>query len=315
MNAPAPAPRPLAAEPAANDAAAAFRATDRVCITPHEFLLRGEGEAGRTGVLLVHGLTGTPNEMRLLARGLNRAGFTVYAVQLAGHCGSMEDLVATRWQDWFASVEAGAGRLAPLVDRLVVGGLSMGAVLSLALAEERPELVCGVAALSVIFRQDGWSMPFYTRPGSAVLPLLRALGIGRGRVFMEQPPYGIKDEALRRQVVGQMQSGDSAAAGLPGNPWWSIIEMQALSRRVLARLSSVRAPCLVVHAREDDIATVENARAIVRGVTRAPVELLLLDDSYHMVTVDRERRTVIRRTVAFVQGLAGIAPARREAVA
>ena len=112
-------------------------------------------------------------------------------------------------------------------------------------------------------------------------------------------------EALRRQVVGRMHAGDSAAAGLPGNPWWSIIEMNALSRRVLSRLSAVQVPCLVVHAREDDVATVENARAIVRGVRRAPVDLVLLDDSYHMVTVDRQRRTVIRRTVAFVRGIAG----------
>jgi len=290
---------------AANDDGTFASAADSICITPHEFFLPGLGTAGRTGVLLVHGLTGTPNEMRLLARGLNRAGFSVYAVQLAGHCGAMEDLLGTRWQDWYASVEAGAERLAPRVDRLVVAGLSMGAVLSLALAEERPELVDGVTALSVIFRYDGWSMPFYTRLGGVLLPILRALGIGRHRVFMEQPPYGIKDEALRRQVVGRMHAGDSAAAGLPGNPWWSIIEMNALSRRVLSRLSAVRVPCLVVHAREDDVATVENARAIVRGVRRAPVELVLLDDSYHMVTVDRQRRTVIRRTVAFVRGIAG----------
>ena len=61
--------------------------------------------AGRSGVLLVHGLTGTPNEMRFVARGLHEAGYTVHAVQLAGHCGSAEDLVKTGWQDWYASVE------------------------------------------------------------------------------------------------------------------------------------------------------------------------------------------------------------------
>jgi carboxylesterase len=287
---------------AANDDAGFTNAKD-ICITPNEFFMRGDGAAGRTGVLLVHGLTGTPNEMRLLARGLNRAGFTVYAVQVAGHCGTMEDLLATRWQDWYASVEAGAERLRSQVDRMVVAGLSMGAVLSLALAEERPELVSGVTVLSVIFRYDGWSMPFYTRFGGFLLPIFRSLGIGRQKVFMEQPPYGIKDEALRKQVVSQMHAGDSAAAGLPGNPWWSVVDMRALSKRVLSRLSTIQAPCLVVHAREDDVATVDNARAIVSGVTRAPVELVLLDDSYHMVTVDRERRTVIRRTVAFVQGI------------
>ncbi|WP_295853278.1 alpha/beta fold hydrolase [uncultured Xylophilus sp.] len=294
-------------------------ALEDVCVTPHEFVLPGTGAAGRTGVLLVHGLTGTPNEMRLLAKGLHRQGFTVYAVQLAGHCGAVEDLLATRWQDWYASVAAGADRLAPHVDRLVVGGLSMGAVLSLALAQERPRQVAGVCALSTIFRYDGWSMPVYTRL-SFLLPLFRRLGIGRRSVFMEQPPYGIKDEALRKRIVAQMHAGDSAAAGLPGNPWWSVIEMRRLSARVLSRLGSIQAPCLVIHAREDDVSTLGNARAIVQGVRQAPVELVVLEDSYHMITVDRERRTVIATTAAFVARLAAgpgtpAAPALAGAVA
>ncbi|MCS4510497.1 alpha/beta hydrolase [Xylophilus ampelinus] len=274
-----------------------------LCVTPHEFLLEGRGANARTGVLLVHGLTGTPNEMRVLAKGLHKQGFTVYAVQLAGHCGTQDDLLSTRWQDWYASVEAGADRLLPHVDRLVAGGLSMGAVLSLALAQRRPQQIAGVCALSTIFRYDGWSMPFYTRLGF-LLPLLKALGIGRHRLFMEQPPFGIKDEALRGRVVSQMRSGDSAAAGLPGNPWWSIIEMRRLSAHVLQRLRDVRAPCLVIHAREDDVSTPSNAEDIVRGVTHAPVELVMLDNSYHMITIDRDRRTVIARTADFVQRIA-----------
>ena len=281
---------------------------DSVCVTEHEFVMPGTGAAARTGVLLVHGLTGTPAEMRLLAKGLNKQGFTVYAVQLAGHCGSMEDLVDTRWTDWLASVEAGLQRLSQHMDHVVVGGLSMGAVLSLAVAQRHPDKVDGVCALSTTFRYDGWSIPFYTRL-AFLLPLFRALGIGRHSVFMEQPPYGIKDEALRARVVEQMHSGDSAAAGLPGNPWWSIIELRRLSAHVLARLPQLRSPCLVIHARNDDISSVANAHDIVHGASHAHVELVLLDNSYHMVTIDRDRRTVIARTTEFVARIAsGAAP-------
>jgi carboxylesterase len=288
--------------------------SDQVCVTPHEFLLEGHGTHARTGVMLIHGMTGTPNEMRLLAKGLHKQGFTVYAVQLAGHCGTVDDLVGTRWRDWLASVRAGADRFAPHVDRMVVGGLSMGSVLALALAQERPRQVAGVCALSTIFRYDGWSIPAYSKL-AFLLPLFRLLGIGRRSVFMEQPPYGIKDEALRKRIVAQMQSGDSAAAGLPGNPWWSIQEMRRLSAHVLRHLDDVRAPCLVVHAREDDVSAVGNAHDIVRGVAHAPVELVLLDDSYHMITIDRERRTVIARTADFVARIAQGTANRREAAA
>jgi carboxylesterase len=270
----------------------------------NEYLLHGSGPNAATGVLLIHGLTGTPNEMRLLAKGLHRVGFTVLAVQLAGHCGTQDDLVATRWQDWQASVQRGANQLEQVTGRPVVAcGLSMGAVLALALAEDRPQQVAGVIALSTTFHYDGWSIPFYTRL-SFLLPLFRTLGIGRHSVFMEQPPYGIKDAALRERVVAQMHSGDSAAAGLPGNPWWSVIEMRALAAYVRKHLGRVRSPCLVIHARHDDIASTENAQTIVRGVRHAPVELVLLEDSYHMITIDRERRTVLACASAFVERLA-----------
>ena len=156
-----------------------------------EYLLEGQGERARTGILLIHGLTGTPNEMRVLARGLHLQGYTVYAVKLAGHCGTLDDLVGTSWLDWLASVRRGADLLSRRVDRVVVGGLSMGAVLALALAQERPEHIAGVLALSPAFRHDGWSMPRYTKL-ACLLPVMRALGIGRRSVFMEQPPYGIR---------------------------------------------------------------------------------------------------------------------------
>ena len=274
-----------------------------LCITPNEFVLPGFGPAARTGVLLVHGLTGTPAEMRVLGKGLNRQGFTVYSVQLAGHCGEMSDLVDTRWGDWLASVESGLDRFADHVDQVVVSGLSMGALLSLAIAEKRPEKVAGVCALSTTFRYDGWSIPSYTKL-AFLLPLFRSLGIGRKSVFMEAPPYGIKDEALRKRIVEAMHSGDSAAAGLPGNPWWSIIELRSLSAHVQSHLAELRAPILAIHANEDDISAVSNALDIQRGAVNTQVDLVLLDNCYHMITIDRERRAVIASINAFVGRIA-----------
>jgi carboxylesterase len=259
-------------------------------------------EGGRSGVLLIHGLTGTPTEMKLLGKGLNRAGFTVHGMQLAGHCGNVEDLLATTWHDWYASVEKAADELRSKVDHLFVGGLSMGALLALKLAAERPGQVCGVGVYGATFRYDGWSIPAVARL-SFLLPWFKKLGIGRHRSFMEAPPYGIRDERLRAQVSTAMLGGDSAAAGLPGNPWYSLAEMYELAADVRQRLSQVIAPCLVAHATEDDVASVKNAELVMREVS-APVELLLLKDSYHMITIDKERRTLIERSAAFFEAIA-----------
>ena len=138
---------------------------------------------------------------------------------------------------------------------------------------------------------------------SFMLPFLKKLGIGRDRSFMEQPPYGIRDERLRAQVSAAMLGGDSAAAGLPGNPWYSLAEMYGLSAAVRRQLAQVTAPCLVAHASEDDVASIKNAELVMREVS-APVELLLLDDSYHMITIDRDRRTLVERSAAFFDRIA-----------
>jgi carboxylesterase len=254
-------------------------------------------EGGRDGVLLIHGLTGTPAEMRIVGKGLNRAGFTVAGVQLAGHCGTEDDLLATTWHDWYASVESAAEQMRARTDRLFVAGLSMGALLALRLAAMRPDWVDGVGVFGATFRYDGWSIPWTGRM-SFILPALKRLGIGRGRSFIEQPPYGIRDDRLRAQISAAMFSGDSAAAGLPGNPWHALAEMVQLSRDVRRRLGDVVAPCLIAHAKHDDVASVANADLVARRVS-GPVQMLLLNDSYHMITIDRERRTLVDRSAAF----------------
>ena len=116
--------------------------------------------------------------------------------------------------------------------------------------------------------------------------------------FAETFPYGIKNERIRKWIVGSMLGGDSGAAGLPGNPWPSLAQLVQLSGRVRRRLALVRSPCLIVHSSDDDIASLRNVALLEAGVA-APLEKVLLDDSYHMVTVDQQRDLVVARSAAF----------------
>ncbi len=257
---------------------------------------------GRNGVLLIHGLTGTPTEMRFIAKGLNRNGFTVYGMQLAGHCGDEADLLATGRSDWYRSVVVAAEKLRSEVDRLFVAGLSMGSLLALKLAADRPDMVDGLGLYGTTFVYDGWTIPWIGKL-SFLLPLVMSLGFGRHQKFHECFPYGIKDERIRQRIAGSMLSGDSAAAGLPGNPWPSLAEFYRLSWRVRRLLPEVRTPALVIHAKDDDVASLKNVRTVVRGVS-GPVETVLLENSYHMITVDQERDLVIERTTRFFNEVA-----------
>ncbi len=263
------------------------------------FILPG----GQAGVLLIHGLTGTPNEMRIIAKGLNKAGFTVMSMQLAGHCGTEEDLCKTCWQDWYASVVEAAENLSKQVEHVFVAGLSMGALLALKLAAEKPDLVKGVAAYGVTFHYDGWSMPFYAKHLFFLLTWFKYLGICQKKSFIEQPPYGLKDERIRATVSASMLGGDSVSAGLAGNPFPALAEMQHLAKVVKKQLPMAKAPCLIMHASHDDIADIEtNARLIEKNIS-GQSEFIALDDSYHLITIDRQRREVIRHSADFFQKL------------
>jgi carboxylesterase len=258
------------------------------------FTLRG----GRTGFLLVHGLAGTPIELKFLAKGLAREGFTVHCCQLAGHCGSEDDLKATRWPDWYANVAAAFDRLRGQCDSVIVGGLSMGAVLALHLAAQRPREIDGLALYAPTFWYDGWAIPWYR--------FLLKLGIhtpfGRNYRFVERDPYGIKDPYIRSVIAGAIMSGDSAEAGLYATPSCAVRELWRLVDVVTPELSSIDVPALVVQAREDDISSIANAVHLQRRLGGL-VDTLVLDDSYHMVTIDRQRDLVIERTVAFARWL------------
>jgi carboxylesterase len=264
-------------------------------IVDHSFVLG----SGRTGFLLVHGLGGTPIEFKFAARGLARLGFAVHCCQLAGHCGDGADLLATRWSDWYESVEAALERMRGECDTVLVGGLSMGAVLALHLAAERPRDVDGLVLYAPTFWYDGWAVPWYR----VLLPFLLLTAPGRLTIstlyrFVEREPYGIKDPAIRAVVAAALQSGDTTQAGILVTPGRSLCEFGVLAKRVRQELPEIRTPTLIVQAREDDLSSIRNAELLQRRLG-GTVSTLVLDDSYHIVTVDRQRDLLIEASAAF----------------
>ena len=260
----------------------------------------------RIGVLLVHGLAGTPTELSGAARHLNRFGFTVLCPLLAGHCGTMDDLVATTWHDWAESAANAFERLYEHMDVVFVGGLSAGSVLCLYLAERYGKKVRGLALYSTTLRYNGWSIP-KTR---VFLPLILHIPyIGKRYRFMETFPYGIKNEKLRKRIVAHLQSGDPSVAGLDGTPGTSLRELWHMVDAVKKGMPDITSPALLVHARHDDIAHMDNALEVQRRVG-GKAALMLLEDSYHLITIDQERHKVFNATGLFFHELLDAAERR-----
>ncbi|OJU19305.1 MAG: alpha/beta hydrolase [Alphaproteobacteria bacterium 64-6] len=265
---------------------------------------------GRTGVLLMHGLCGTPTEMRFVANGLARTGCTVYCPMLAGHGGTEEDIKGTTWQDWYASAERALDRLREDCDTVIVGGLSTGAVLALLLAARRPADVQGTALLAPTLWLNGWLIPWYAHLFRLVFSKRIANLIG----FPDLHPHGIKDERIREFIRNALFSGDSSVAGLPSTPGGAVLEHRRLVQAARAELGQIHQPALIIHPREDDYADLDNAWYLQRQL-KGMVDMVVLDDSYHIVTVDRQRHVVVERTAAFVANVAQRMGAKAGAIA
>jgi carboxylesterase len=253
---------------------------------------------GRLGFLLIHGLGGTPMELRYVAQGLARDGHAVHVPQLAGHCGTVEELKATGWTDWYASVEREHDRLKTHCDAVVVGGLSVGSILALHLAASRPETVSGLALYAPSLWLDGWGVPWH----AALFWLVTQKWCADWFPFAERHPWGIKDQRLRALIERAIKSGDSSRAGIAALPGSLMLELRWLVQRVRGEIAEVRQPALIIHPREDDRASLRNLHYLqssLGGLT----ETVVLNDSYHLVTLDRQRQVVVSRTLEFAQRL------------
>jgi len=255
--------------------------------------------AGEVGCLLLHGLTGTPAEMAPLAAAL--AGrHPLWMVRVAGHATSVADLAETSWLDWYASAEAGARALTAAAPRIVVVGLSMGALLAVHLAIEHSDVIAGVVLLSpAIALQRGTvrRLSRFLRALAALDARSGALRARLARVLFPKHGSDIADPAVRATHPGYRQV-----------PLRALLNLLLLQRVVLREAARVTQPALVVHAAHDHTCPIAAARALYARLGSHDKRLVVLEESFHVVTVDRERARVAAEVRRFVDAIAAGQP-------
>ncbi len=251
--------------------------------------------------MVLHGLTGTPYEVRPLAESLAAHGFAVRCPLLAGHT-DLASLEASTWRDWYASAETAFDTLrADGRRRVMVVGFSMGGLLALRLAALRSREVAGVVALSVPLRFEAWKR-------SAILTMAR---LRSNRFFRDLVGVLGKEGGPDVRVEREAQQSPS----LEGFPYPALAELLALQDEVDDLLPFVRAPLLVMHGRYDHTAPAEHSERIAQRVSASRVERVVLPRSFHQIGLDLDRERACEEVVRFALSVLGEAdrpPPRQE---
>ncbi|MEI7705009.1 MAG: alpha/beta fold hydrolase [Deltaproteobacteria bacterium] len=240
---------------------------------------RGDGTAfdlpGRPGgsdaALLLHGLTGTPFEVRPVADRLSRAGVRCLAPLLPGH-ESPEALARTTWRDWVDGARRGLAALGETRRTMVVGS-SMGGLVACVLAAENPGLVDGVALLAPALElQPLGKLAGWLARHTPVARIFPAVSKGGGS--------DVSDPVAR-----------AANPCLDAIPFHAVAELLDLQVHVEALLPRVRCPALVIAGALDGTVTAAGARRM-SGRMGGGARFVLLSRSRHLVGIDVERERV-----------------------
>lgn len=263
----------------------------------------------RTPILLLHGLRGNPLEVQLLAQRLHRAGHTVSAPYLSGYGQRPGDcapvLPSERWESLAST------RLAELVadhGPAAVGGLCIGADLALRLARRDADSVTGLLLVSTTLFYDGWNLPWFRRL-LPLLPLAHPTPLRHWYRLREKDPYGVKNPRIREWIARQMESTGNSAAGARDLPLSAIYEAYRMMRRIKASLPEIRQPALILHAAEDEMASLRTPALLAGRLGSSLIEKIIFANSYHMLTLDNDREGVAQACVEFVGRLERQQPA------
>ena len=232
-------------------------------------------EGGDVAALMVHGFTGSPFSMRPWGEYLAANGLTVLGPRLPGHGTRWQEMNLTRWQDWYGEVERGFDKLRSRCDTVFVMGLSMGGTLALRLAEEKGDDLAGVVTVNpslLTMRKDAWALPYLAK----VVPSIKAIGDD-----IKKP--GVTEHAYDRTPL-------RAAASLA--QLWKV---------VAADLGKVTQPLLTFRSATDRVVEAASGRLLLSAVGSADVREVVLENSYHVATLDHDAELIFEESLAFVR--------------
>ena len=272
------------------------------------FFLPGSEEAG---VLLVHGYTGSPAEMRMLGDYLHdRGGYTVLGVRLAGHGTSVEELEQTVWQDWYKAVEDGVRELHKKCRRIFIAGQSLGGLLAIKAAADFPARRNAAGASQKFNTETKKQKTAEALREKSESPCIEKVALLATPIFLRDrrvPFIKILRFFIPRLHTGQQtynvpREYMQGYPEMPTKPVVSLLELIRLCKQEY--LKKISAPTLIVQSEADHTVEPKSAAYIYEDLKNVPAsrkKILWLPESRHVVTLGEEREKVFAACLQFFE--------------
>ncbi|MHB8184830.1 MAG: alpha/beta hydrolase [Dermatophilaceae bacterium] len=227
------------------------------------------------GVLLCHGFTSTPQSMRPWGEYLAARGLTVRVPLLPGHGTTWQEMNNTRWEDWYSCVDTAFRELHETCERVVVGGLSMGATLALKLAQEHGPRISALILVNPAVKSED--------PRIRLLPVLRHLVPSLGAIGNDVKKEGVTEQAYTR------------------NPLKALHSQLVAWQTVVRDLPEVTQPVLLLRSTQDHVLPASSSALVLSRISSSDVTEILLEDSYHVATIDNDAPRIFDESAKFIE--------------
>lgn len=245
----------------------------------HDYPIMDQAEAfyypgNQIGVLIIHGFTGTTQSMHALGLEISKQGFTVYGPRLTGHGTDPKDMEKANATDWQHDVELALDKLRETCDDIFVIGLSMGGTLTLYLAERHPDL-------------------------KGILPINPAIELSGMETYYHDMKDG--EERFVAGIGSDIKLEGVEELAYKETPVRSMGELLKLMDKVKNELHLIQVPAILFSSTVDHVVPPENAQYVFDHISSNDKQLVPLEHSYHVATLDTDKEFIAERCISFIK--------------
>ena len=232
--------------------------------------------SSQTGVLLLHGFTGTPAEMKYVAEKLSQAGATVYVPRYPGHGTSLIEMANSSVDAWFTAAREALFELKAHCNNVYIAGLSMGGIFAILLAREFAIQKIALMSVPCTLKEK----TIYAAPIAGLFTKI---------LWVPNKTKGVCDEVARKEHICYDD-------GIPVRQSWQLFKTIKKAMRLLPQVTS---DVLIIQSKNDQVIPQHSAEYIYKNLGSQQKRIVWLSKSDHAITVDYEKDIVAEHCIKF----------------